>query len=373
TGEMELEGRHYRPRDPLAAREAGIAMIYQELTIAPHLNVAENILLGVEPRRGPWVKEAELHRRSRAALAQVGLEHLDTRRNAGKLPIATRQLIEVARAVALGAQVIVLDEPTSSLARGDVERLFQLIRELRAQGRSIVYISHFLEEVQTVCDRFTVLRDGRSVATGLVAGMSPSAIVAHMVGRDVHDLYPRSPRTAREPLLELSALQGREKPIAATLTLHRGEVVGIAGLIGAGRTELLRAVFGLDPVVAGRIRVGTTEGAATPARRWSQGVGLLSEDRKVEGLALTSPWRRTSRSRNCRGSCARGNSRRPLGAGSNAWECAVASPIRRWGSFRVAISKRSRSPGCCTTTWTCSFWTNRRAESTSVRRRRSTA
>jgi ribose transport system ATP-binding protein len=286
SGEMELDGREYHPHDPLEARELGVAMIYQELTIAPHLDVAENVLLGVEPCRGPLIRGHELHRRTRAALAEVGLENLDTKRRAGELPIATRQLIEVARAVAMGAQVIVFDEPTSSLARGDVERLFALVRRLREQGRSVVYISHFLEEVQAVCDRFTVLRDGRSVATGMVAGTPASAIVAQMVGRDVKDLYPRSPRTAGDVVLEARALAGAVKPADASLALRRGEVVGIAGLVGAGRTEFLRTIFGLDEVKSGSVRVGTFSGGGTPAERWAQGVGLLSEDRKVEGLAL---------------------------------------------------------------------------------------
>jgi ribose transport system ATP-binding protein len=287
AGHMELDGQPYRPRHPLEARQAGVAMIYQELAIAPHLNVAENILLGMEPQRGPLIDGNELHRRARAALAELGLARLDTHQAAGALPIATRQLIEVARAVALGAQVIVLDEPTSSLARGDVERLFALVRRLRQQGRSVVYISHFLEEVQAVCDRYTVLRDGRSVATGTVAGTSTATIVTHMVGRDVKDLYPRSSRTPGEPILEISALAGRSKPTDASLSLRRGEVLGIAGLVGAGRTELLRAIFGLDVVTSGRVRIGIYEGQTDPAGRWAQGVGVLSEDRKTEGLALT--------------------------------------------------------------------------------------
>ena len=286
AGGMELDGRAYEPGDPLAAREAGVAMIYQELTIAPDLSVAENILLGVEPRSGPLVRWGELHRRAKDALVEVGLENLDTSAGAGRLPIATRQLVEVARAVALGAKIIVFDEPTSSLARNEVERLFTLIRRLREQGRSVVYISHFLEEVQAIGDRYTVLRDGRSVASGAVVGTPAQAIVAHMVGRDVRDLYPRSARTAGEVVLEITRLAGEAKPIEASLTVRAGEVVGIAGLIGAGRTELLRAVFGLDRVRSGQVRVGTWEGEARPAERWTQGVGMLSEDRKSEGLAL---------------------------------------------------------------------------------------
>ena len=285
-GTMTLGGQPYRPRHPLDAREKGVAMIYQELTIAPHLTVGENVLLGVEPHRGPWVNGAELHRQARRALDEVGLRDLDTRVAAGPLAIATRQLIEVARAVALGAQVIVLDEPTSSLARGDVERLFALVRRLREQGRSVVYISHFLEEVQAVCDRYTVLRDGRSVATGIVAGTALPTIVAHMVGRDVRDLYPRSPRTPGAVVLETTGVAGPVKPEEASISVRRGEVVGIAGLVGAGRTEFLRTIFGLDVITSGRVRVANFSGPASPAHRWGQGVGLLSEDRKVEGLAL---------------------------------------------------------------------------------------
>ena len=285
-GTIHLAGAAYRPRDPLDARRAGVAMIYQELTTAPDLNVAENVMLGIEPRLGPWLNLRELHRRAAEALRVVGLQDLDTRTLVRSLPLATQQLLEVARAVALGAQVIVFDEPTSSLTREDVERLFALVRQLREQGRSVVYISHFLEEVQAICDRYTVLRDGRSVGTGNVAGTPAATMVSLMVGRDVRDLYPRSPRTPGEVVLELGELAGANRPSPVSFALRRGEVLGLAGLIGAGRTDLLRSIFGLEPVVSGRIRVGRIEGIMTPAGRWSQGVGLLSEDRKSEGLAL---------------------------------------------------------------------------------------
>ena len=285
-GHILLEGKPYAPDDPLEGRRAGVAMIYQELAVAPDLTVAENIVLGAEPVRAGFVRGAEVERTARAALAEVGLSHLPTGIRAGGLPIATRQLIEVARAVAVGARVIVLDEPTSSLTQRDVDRLFDLVRRLRKQGQSIVYISHFLEEVKAVCDRFTVLRDGKSVAHGRVAETSAAEIVGHMVGRDVEDLYPRSVRKPGEAALVVSGLSGPIKPVSASITLHRGEVVGIAGLVGAGRTEFLRAIFGLDAVRAGHVKVATATGRATPAGRWSQGVGLLSEDRKVEGLAL---------------------------------------------------------------------------------------
>jgi ribose transport system ATP-binding protein len=168
-----------------------------------------------------------------------------------------------------------------------MERLFELIARLKTMGHAIVYISHFLEEVKRVADWITVLRDGRSVGGGPAGETSVEQIVALMVGRQIQDLYPRSPRTPGEPVLEIGDLAGVLKPESASLTLHRGEVLGIAGLVGAGRTELLRAVFGLDPVRRGTIKLGAYLGPASPVRRWAQGAGLLSEDRKGEGLALS--------------------------------------------------------------------------------------
>jgi ribose transport system ATP-binding protein len=186
--------------------------------------------------------------------------------------------------------VLILDEPTSSLTQEDSRRLFALIARLRNRGVSVVYISHFLEEVQAVADRFTVLRDGCSVASGNLADFSMAALIEHMVGRPLEEQIPRVPHAIGASVLELRDLCGAVLPRSASLTLHRGEVLGIAGLVGAGRTELLRAVFGLDPVRSGQIKVltnrGEAIGPATPKERIAQGIGLLSEDRKGEGLAL---------------------------------------------------------------------------------------
>ncbi len=285
-GEMLMDGQPYRPRSPADGRRAGVAMIYQELSLAPDLSVAENIMLGVEPKRGPLVRWRELHHRARAALAEVGRDDLPLDVPAGSLNVAEQQLVEIARGVAVGCRVLVLDEPTSTLARPDVERLFALIRRLRQRGLAIVYISHFLEEVKAICNRFTVLRDGLVSGSGDVATTEPAAIVAMMVGRRVDDLYPRSPRTAGETVLEVHDLAGVAKPASASLTLRRGEVVGIAGIVGAGRTELLRAIMGLDPIRTGEVRVAALAGWQPPGARWRQGTGLVSEDRKSEGLAV---------------------------------------------------------------------------------------
>jgi ribose transport system ATP-binding protein len=286
-GEMWLDGEAYLPRNPLDARRQGIAMIYQELSLAPHLSVMENILLGIEPTAGPFVRWPEMRKRATAALAEIGLGGVSPETQVRRLSLAQQQMVEIARAVALECRVLVLDEPTSSLARRDIERLFALIRRLRSRGIAVIYISHFLEEVKEISDRFAVLRDGLSVGGGVTADTPSDRIIALMVGRAVDDLYPRSARSEDgETVLECSQLAGFVKPASASLKLRRGRVVGIAGLIGAGRTELMRVIFGLDRVASGQIRVGSYSGAAVPGRRWDQGVGMVSEDRKREGLAL---------------------------------------------------------------------------------------
>jgi len=285
-GRMWLDGAGYRPRNPADGRRAGVAMIYQELSLAPHLSVAENLLLGVEPALGPFVRWGELRRRAAEALRRIGHADLALDAVVGRLPVAEQQLVEIARSLAVGCRVLVLDEPTSSLARADIERLFTLVRRLRAEGHAVVYISHVLEEVMEISDRVTVLRDGLCVGSGPTAGARVGDIVARMVGREVEELYPRSKRTPGETVLVVDRLAGGRLPREASLELRRGEVLGIAGLLGAGRTELLRAVFGLDPVREGAVRVHAHVGPASPARRWAQGVGFVSEDRKSEGLAL---------------------------------------------------------------------------------------
>jgi len=262
-GAMRLDGAAYRPRDPLDGRRRGVAMIYHELSHSPHLSVEENIVLGVEPARFGWLDRAEIRRRAVDALAQLQHGEIAPDAVVGRLSVAQQQLVEIARALASGARVLVLDEPTSSITQHDAERLFALLDRLRGQGISIVYISHFIEECKRVAQRYTVLRDGKTVGGGDMAGTTAAQIVDLMVGQKMEQLYPRSKRTPGEVLLS-----------AEGIGLRRGEVLGIAGLIGAGRTELLRRIFGLDP------------GPATPDGSWARGIGFVSEDRKNEGLAL---------------------------------------------------------------------------------------
>ena len=288
SGTMLLNGAPYEPRGPRAAIQSGVAMIYQELTLAPHLTVEANIMLGRERAALGFVKSGE-HRRLVRQVLDL-LEHPEIEPNAvvGSLSLGARQLVEVGRALARQARVVVFDEPTSSLTRRDAERLFEVVDRLKASGLCVVYISHFFEEVRRLAERFTVLRDGRTVGGGAVAESSQAEMIALMVGRTLDSLFPRGARRRGEAVLELNALSGRVLPRAAGLTLHRGEVLGVAGLVGAGRTEMLRAVYGLDPVRSGSIRVaGLDFGSPSPRRAIARGLGFLSEDRKGEGLALT--------------------------------------------------------------------------------------
>lgn len=287
SGEMSYDGAPYSPHNPMDARQLGIAMIYQELSLCPHLSTVENVLLGMEIQSWGLIDRAASRKTVQDALQLLGITDLNVDAPVSTLPIATRQLVEIARAVALESKIVVLDEPTSSLSQADVERLFEVVQILRQKGTAIVYISHFLDEIQRVCDRMTVLRDGVNVGAAKVADVTVDRIVSMMVGRKIETIYPHSKRPPGELILEVQGLRGVRKPAEATLELRRGEVLGIAGLNGSGRTELLRCIFGLDAVKSGKIRVGHYEGISKPARRWSEGVGMLSEDRKLEGLAIS--------------------------------------------------------------------------------------
>jgi ribose transport system ATP-binding protein len=287
SGSMNLSGMPFAPRGPRDALARGVAMIYQELALAPHLSVEANVMLGQEKVKSGLIDRREHHRVVTEALEL--LDHPDIRPEArvNSLGVGAQQLVEVARALVSSARVIVFDEPTSSLAEADAERLFVIIDRLRKRGLGIIYISHFLEEVKRVAQSYTVLRDGRAVGTGNLAGTEMRSIITQMVGRELDELFPRVPHSAGDPILVLDALRVWKTAGPASLVLKRGEILGIAGLVGAGRTTLLRALFGLAPVVSGLIRIHHHEGSyASPRARIAQGAGFLSEDRKGEGLAL---------------------------------------------------------------------------------------
>jgi ribose transport system ATP-binding protein len=263
-------------------------MIYQELNLALHLSAQENILLGSESARGGWIDRAASRERARAALAQLGHETLKLERPAGAFSIAEQQVIEIARALLRKPQVLIMDEPTSSLTQADTEKLFATIARLRAQGVSVIYISHFLEECRLIADRFTVLKDGETVGGGEMKSAAVEQLVRLMTGREVRELYARSNHPLGGVVLEVKATASAPRLKRASLTLRAGEIVGLAGLIGAGRTDLLRAIFALDAVDAGEVCiVDAPAGPCTPRTRWAQGLGFVSENRKEEGLMLS--------------------------------------------------------------------------------------
>lgn len=286
AGEMAIEDEGYAPTSPLDAHRHGIALVHQELALCPHLSVLENIWLGSELRDGIRPAWAEMRMRTRSALNAMGQASLSLDALIRDLAPGIRQIVEIAKGLVHESRIFIFDEPTSSLGKDDVGLLFGQIRALRANGKAVLYISHFLDEIMELADRAVVLRDGLLVGEAAIGTTTPGELVRMMVGREVVDLYPRTHRTRAEAVLEFRDLRGDKKPDLASLTLHRGEVVGIAGLNGSGRTELVRMLFGLDEVRSGHIKVGGYSGSAEPSRRWAQGVGMLSEDRKLEGLAL---------------------------------------------------------------------------------------
>ena len=290
SGTMRIDGRPYAPSSALDARRSGITLIHQELSLAPHLTVTENILLGAEVARWGWIDPTESRRRTLALLERLEHPDLDPDARVQDLPLPAQQVVEICRALAADARIVLMDEPTSRFQREDVERLFRLVRQLASQGVAVVYISHFLEEVREIADRYTVLRDGRTVDAGALAATTDRQIVAQMVGREMARLFPERPsRTMGDVVLSVTDLAAPPGLVGASFELRRGEILGIAGLVGSGRTELVRALFGLGGSTSGRIvvsgkAVDTRRGK--PAARLREGFGFVSEDRKGEGLAL---------------------------------------------------------------------------------------
>jgi ribose transport system ATP-binding protein len=244
-------------------------------------------LLGEEPARFGWIDVTRRRQLACEALADLNAGDIPLDAPARELTIARQQLVEIGRALIGRPRVLIMDEPTSSLPREAVETLFAVIRRLKERGVSVIYISHFLEECERVCDRFTVLRDGMNVAEGAMRSAKIPELIHHMVGRQVAELYPQIPHAIGRPVLELQRLAGDGKPHSVSFTLRAGEILGIAGLIGAGRTETLRALFGLDRIKAGQVLVNDRLSTrANPTIRWREKIGLLSENRKDEGLML---------------------------------------------------------------------------------------
>jgi ABC-type sugar transport system ATPase subunit len=285
-GAVFLDGVEASIANPLDAQRLGIGIIYQELDLFPHLTVAENIAIGnLAVERARVVDFAALDAFCRPFLEQAGLA-CDPRAPLGELPIGQMQQVAIARALSMNARLILMDEPTSSLSGDAAEALFGVIATLKRRGVSVVYVSHKLDEIFRICDRLTVLRDGAAIGTRAVAETNIDEVIRMMVGRELQAAASSRPETRGDVLLSVAGL-GTAKLRDVTFDLHRGEVLGIAGLVGAGRSELGAALFGLDRVLAGSIRVGgRAVRPRSPAEAIACGIGLLPEDRKLEGLMM---------------------------------------------------------------------------------------
>ncbi|MFF0307560.1 sugar ABC transporter ATP-binding protein [Streptosporangium sp. NPDC004379] len=285
AGRIVVDGAPVEIRGAGDAQRLGIATIYQEFNLVPELSVGENLALGRPPRRFGLVDTRRMHERARELLARVGVD-VDPRTPVGRLGIARMQMVEIAKALALDARVLIMDEPTAVLTTSEVERLFAIVRRLRDQGVAIVFITHHLEEIPQVGDRVTVLRDGRSV-TRVPASTPENELVRLMVGRPIDQRYPREPAAPGEPLLRVRGLGRRGAFEDVSFEVRAGEVVGLAGLVGAGRTEVARAIFGADSYDTGEVLV---DGRPLPRgdvhAAMEAGLGLVPEDRKGQGLVL---------------------------------------------------------------------------------------
>ncbi|ACX66120.1 MULTISPECIES: sugar ABC transporter ATP-binding protein [Bacillales] len=289
AGTIEFKGQPVELSNPKAAQDAGISMIHQELNLAPDLTVAQNIFIGREPRRKLrlFLDDRALHRQVKELFERMGLD-MDPSIKVSELTVAKQQMVEIAKALSYNADVLVMDEPTAALSETEIEDLFRIIRQLRESGVGIVYISHRMDEIKRITDRITVMRDGQYIDTVSTAEVTTQDIISKMVGRQIYETS-KPERTAgeRETVLEVIGLnQGRNlKDI--NLTLKKGEILGIAGLVGAGRTELARAIFGADRIQSGEIRVhGRKVTIKGPHDAVRQGIGYLSEDRKRYGCVV---------------------------------------------------------------------------------------
>ncbi len=295
AGRIAFAGRTIELVNPIDAQRQGIVTIYQEFTLLPHLSVAENVFIGREPTRGGFVAWRELARRARELIGEVGLD-VNPMRQVSDLSVAEQQMVEIARALSMEARLVVMDEPTSALSEHEVGKLFGIIRSLKARGISVIFVTHRLDEVMQICDQFTVLRDGHRVGGGAIADTSIEEIIRLMVGREVERLFRHRSATASGSVaLRIEALARVRDPANphatvvedATLEVRHGEILGLAGLVGAGRTELARAIFGADPVARGRIFIDGNEVAIrSPLDAIRAGVGLVPEDRKQQALFL---------------------------------------------------------------------------------------
>lgn len=285
AGEVRVRGRPVEMPSPIHARQLGISFIHQELNQVPALSVAENIFLGREPRRGGGLVDwGEMYVRAQRLLTDLGLP-IDPRRRVGRLTVAEQQLVEIAKALSVEAELVIMDEPTAALTTEETERLFGFIRDLRARAVGIVYITHRLEEVFRIADRVTVLRDGQYVGTYAITDLPMDELIRLMVGRHLTEKFPKESVSAGPPVLDVHGLTVRGVFEDVSFTVRAGEILGVAGLIGSGKTEVAHAIFGARPLDRGEIRLdGRPVVIRAPTEAIAHGIGLVTEDRKRLGL-----------------------------------------------------------------------------------------
>ena len=287
AGEIFFDGDKIEIPTPLAAQRIGISIIYQEFNLIPGLSVAENIFLGREPVKGNGLINWRVLNKDAQELLERLHADISPTTLVDQLSVAEQQFVEIAKALSFGSKLIIMDEPTATLTPTEIERLFEVMRELKSRGVSIIYISHHLDEIFEVADRVTVLRDGEHVATDEVKNVDKDLIIRWMVGRDLVNTYPARTTSPGEVILEVRNLSRRGVLHDISFELRRGEILGIAGLVGSGRTELVRALYGADPVDEAQVTLrGETVNVLSPKESIKNGLGLLPEDRKQEGLIL---------------------------------------------------------------------------------------
>jgi ribose transport system ATP-binding protein len=294
TGRIVINGRPADIQNPAQALALGVSVIYQEFNLVPFLSVAQNIFLGREPRHPKFpglIDHARMNAESQALLESLSVD-INPRSTVHYLGVAQQQMVEVAKALSVNAQIVVMDEPTSALTTREIEQLFAAIRRLTARGVGVIYISHRLEEVFQIGDRVTVLRDGKWIATSNVRDATMEAIIQAMVGRTIDRMFPRDFKAEKgDVALAVRNLHRHGLLQDINMTVRCGEIVGLAGLVGAGRTELARVIFGADPYDAGEVMIFGRTVRGSPTECVAVGVGFLPEDRKREGLALILPMR----------------------------------------------------------------------------------
>ena len=284
SGTMTIFGTEYDNLTPKQAQAVGVAIIHQELNMCRHLSVAENMFLGREKVNGIVLNDREMEAEAAKILGDLKID-IDPRQTVGDLPVSKQQMVEIAKALSIHAKILIMDEPTSSLTAKEIEELFRIIRQLKADGCGIVYISHRLEELKAIVDRVTIMRDGQYITDGNFADMTMEQIIANMVGREIKEQFPRVSCPKGKKIFEVKNLNAGHLVRDINFSLYEGEIVGFAGLMGAGRTETTRAIFGVDPKTSGEIWLDGKEVKITsPLAAMKNGIAYLPEDRKRDGI-----------------------------------------------------------------------------------------